>query len=68
MGLGRKSYLFCGNHDAAVRAAIVYALFASCKAAGVDTREWLEDILKRLPTEKNPETLLPCNWCAIDSK
>lgn len=64
LAMGRKNYLFCGNHDAAVRAAIVYSLFASCKAAKVDTRDWLEDILRRLPTEKNPEMLLPCNWSA----
>ena len=68
LALGRKNYLFCGNHDAAVRAAIVYSLFASCKAAGVDTREWLEDILRRIPTEKNLEALLPCNWHATDSQ
>ena len=62
LALGRKNYLFCGNHDAAVRAAIVYSLFASCKAAGVDTREWLEDILKRLPSEKDTTALLPGKW------
>ena len=64
LAIGRKNYLFCGNHDAAVRAAIVYSLFASCKAAKVDTRDWLEDVLRRLPTEKEPEMLLPCNWNA----
>ena len=60
--LGRKNYLFAGNHDAAVRAAIVYSLFSSCKAAGIDTRSWLEDVLRRIPTEKNMETLLPGHW------
>lgn len=66
LALGRRNYLFCGNHDAAVRAAIVYSLFASCKAAKVDTRDWLEDVLRRLPTEKDLDTLLPCNWKATD--
>ena len=41
--------------------AIVYSLFASCKAAGVDTREWLEDTLKRLPSE-DTTALLPGKW------
>ena len=62
LAIGRKNYLFCGNHDAAVRAAIVYSLFSSCKAHGVDVRSWLEDTLKRIPTEKEIDQLLPCNW------
>ena len=62
LALGRKNYLFCGNHDAAVRAAIVYSLFASCKARGVEIRPWLEDTLRRLPAEKDITALLPENW------
>ena len=62
LSIGRKNYLFCGNHDAAVRAAIVYSLFSSCKAHDVDVRSWLEDTLRRIPTEKNVDQLLPCNW------
>ena len=62
LALGRKNFLFAGNHDAAIRAAIVYSLFSCCKAAGIDTRSWLEDVLRRIPTEKNPETLLPGRW------
>ena len=54
--------LFCGNHDAAVRAAIIYSLFSCCKAANVDTRAWLEDVLKRLPSENNLDNLLPVHW------
>ena len=62
LAIGRKNYLFCGNHDAAVRAAIVYSLFSSCKAHDVDVRSWLEETLRRIPTEKNVDQLLPCNW------
>lgn len=65
LAIGRKNYLFCGNHDAAVRAAIVYSLFSSCKAHGVDVRSWLEDTLKRIPAEKAIDQLLPCNWQAL---
>lgn len=62
LAIGKKNYFFCGNHDAAVRAAIVYSLFSSCKAHGVDTHTWLEDTLKRLPTETYIDSLLPCNF------
>ena len=49
---------FWSNHDAAVRAAIVYSLFSSCKAHDVDVRSWLEDTLRRIPTEKSIDQLL----------
>lgn len=67
LAIGRKNFLFCGNHDAAVRAAIVYSFIGTCKALGVDTRKWMEDILVRL-TEyeadrtKDMRELLPHNW------
>ena len=59
IAVGRKNYLFCGNHDVAVRAAIVYSLFSSCKTHDVDVRTWLEDILKRILEEKDIDNLLP---------
>ena len=66
LALGRKNYLFCGNHDAAVRAAIVYSLVDSCKALDVNPREWMEDVLLRIPgNEINREALrelLPDKW------
>ena len=45
LAIGRKNYLFCGNSDAAIRASMIYSLLGSCKAAGVNPSEWLEDIL-----------------------
>ena len=66
LALGRKNFLFCGNHDAAVRAAIVYSLVSSCKAMGVDPREWMEDVLLRIPENENIRDalrgLLPDRW------
>ena len=66
LALGRKNFLFCGNHDAAVRAAIVYSLVDSCKALGVDPREWMEDVLLKIPGNENKHDvlreLLPDRW------
>ena len=66
LALGRKNFLFCGNHDAAVRAAIVYSLVGTCKALAVDPREWMEDVLLRIPQVENDRAalreLLPDRW------
>ena len=64
--VGRKNYLFCGDDDAAQRAAVVYSLLATCKARGIDERAWLEDVLRRIPQyelgKKDCSDLLPGNW------
>ena len=67
LALGRKNYLFCGNHDAAENAAIMYSLFGCCQASGVNPREWLIDVLTRIPYyntdySKDLAELLPHNW------
>ena len=69
LAVGRKGYLFCGNHDAAENAAIMYSLFGCCKAAGVNPREWLTDVLTRIPQYnmdygRDLAELLPHNWNA----
>jgi transposase len=67
MAIGRKNYLFCGNHDSAENAAIMYSLIETCKAQEIDPREWLTDVLKRIPAYNNDYSLdladlLPHNW------
>ena len=66
LALGRKNYLFCGNDASAYRAAIVYSLIGTCKAAGVDPRTWMEDVLSKLPywqrDGKDLAGLLPRTW------
>jgi len=67
LALGRKNYLFCGNHDAAENAAVIYSLLGCCKAANVNPREWLTDVLTRIPIYNNDYSLdladlLPHNW------
>ena len=45
--------MFCGNHDAAENAAIMYSLFGCCKARDVNPREWLTDVLTQIPEYNN---------------
>ena len=72
LAVGRKNYLFCGDDDAAQRAAVVYSLLATCKAHGVNERAWLEDVLRRIPeyeqAGKDYADLLPGNWRALSAK
>lgn len=67
LALGRKNYLFCGNHESAENAAIMYSLLGCCKACDVNPREWLTDVLSRIPVYNKDYSmdladLLPNNW------
>ncbi len=56
----------CGNPDAAIRAAMVYSLLGSCKAAGINPLEWLEDVIAKIYSytkgKRNLAVLLPHLW------
>ena len=64
LALGRKNYLFAGSHQGAQRAAMLYSFFASCQKLGVNPREWLADVLARLPDHavNRLDELLPHRW------
>lgn len=67
LAVGRKGYLFCGNHDAAENAAIMYSLLGCCKASDVNPREWLTDVFSKIALYNNNyeldlADLLPHNW------
>jgi transposase len=67
LAIGRKGYLFCGNHDAAENAAIMYSLLGCCKASDVNPREWLTDVFTKIPQynrnyDLDLADLLPHNW------
>ncbi len=48
LAVGRKGYLFCGNHDSAEDAAIIYTFMGCCKIAGVDVRKWMNYFLTHI--------------------
>ncbi len=47
--LGRKNYLFCGNHEAAGRMAIICSLIGTCKEQNVNPRLYLNDVIAKMP-------------------
>ena len=69
-GIRQRNYLFCGNDASAYRAAIVYSLISTCKAADVDPRTWMEDVLRKIPCyqryQRDLAELLPFNWKNIN--
>ena len=69
IAIGRKNYLFAGNHQAAERNAMLYTFFANCKINEVNPQEWFEDVLKKLPDAKMSEieNFLPHNWIKLKS-
>lgn len=62
--LGAKNWLFIGCREAGQKAAILYTIVENCRRLGIDTREYLEDVLTRLPAMKDREAveLIPENW------
>lgn len=67
IALGRKNWLFCGNHDAAENAAIIYSMLGCCKAYGVNFRDWLVHFLNNVHNYDNDYSmdladLLPHNF------
>ena len=67
IALGRKNYLFCGNHEGAENMAVVCSLIATCKAQEVNPRDYLNDIIEKMPrmkdaTQEELVGLLPHKW------
>lgn len=62
--IGRKNYMFAGSHEGGKRAAIIYSLIETCKMNGINTLEYLTDVLTKLPSTKQKDInfLLPYNW------
>lgn len=70
VAVGRKNWLQIGHADAGGRSAIIYSIIESCKRYGINTQEYLCDVLSRLPLMKITEIseLTPRNWLAARKK
>ena len=65
--LGRKNYLFCGDHEVAVSMSVICSLLATCKAHEVNPRDCLNDVIARMPYLQKQSydellQLLPHKW------
>ena len=61
VAIGRKNYLFAGNHEAATRSAMLYSLFATCKLHNINPIQWLTYVFENINDHKINaiEQLLP---------
>lgn len=68
--LGRKNYMFCGEHAGGERAAQMYSIIASCKMNNIDPYTYLVDILRRLMDHNHLrlDELLPNKWIQLEEK
>lgn len=57
VAVGRKGYLFCGNHDAAEDAAVIYSFMGCCKLAEVDPKKWMNYFLTHVHDYDNDYNL-----------
>lgn len=65
--LGRKNYLFCGNHESAENMCVIQSLLATCRNHNINPRLYLNSVIASMPYfEKAKESdlmqLLPHRW------
>jgi transposase len=66
LAIGRKNWLFVGSEAGGRAAAVLLSLVQSCRATGVNPREYLEDVMRRLMDHnaQKLDELLPLAWAA----
>ena len=52
LALGRKNYLFAGNHEAAENIAMFYSFFGTCKKNEIDPQKWLTYVINNINDTK----------------
>ena len=62
--VGRRRWLFIGHPKAGWRTAVIYTIIQSCRRRGINTQEYLTDVLRRLPamTAREAACLTPSRW------
>jgi len=64
VAVGNKNWMFAGSEKGGHAAACMYKMIESAKACGLNPREYLEDVLPRIPStlKLDINMLLPQNW------
>ena len=65
--LGRKNYMFCGNHRSAENMCVIQSLLATCRNHDINPRLYLNSVIASMPyferaSESDLIQLLPHRW------
>jgi len=66
LAIGRKNWLFFGSPEGGEAGAILLSFIQTCRGLGINPREYLEDIFRRLMSHNSQRLheLLPDQWLA----
>ncbi len=64
LAIGRKNWLFFGSADGGEAGAILFSLVQTCRGLGINPREYLEDVMRRIMGHNSQKLygLLPDQW------
>lgn len=64
LAVGRKNWLFFGSPDGGEAGAILFSLVQTCRGLGINPREYLEDVMRRIMGHNSQKLyeLLPDEW------
>jgi len=64
IAIGRKNWMFFGSLNGAEAGSVILSLVQTCRGIGVNPREYLEDIMRRLMGHSFQKIyeLLPDQW------
>jgi transposase len=64
LAIGRKNWLFFGSPDGGEAGAILFSLVQTCRGLGINPREYLEDVMRRIMghCRQKLHELLPDQW------
>jgi transposase len=67
LAIGRKNWLFFGSPEGGEAGAILFSLVQTCRGLGINPREYLEDVMRRIMGHNSQklDELLPDEWLAI---
>lgn len=64
LAIGRKNWLFFGSSEGGEAGAILFSLVQTCRGLGINPREYLEDVMRRIMGHNSQKLyeLLPDEW------
>jgi len=67
LAIGRKNWLFFGSPDGGKAGAVLFSLVQTCRGLGINPREYLEDVMRRIMGHSNQklDELLPDQWLTL---